>query len=261
MIVSVAGKRLEVHRHGPESSAAPTLVFLHEGLGSAALWRDFPVRVGEASGLGVLVYSRAGYGRSDSIALPRPLTYMHEEGERVLPELLDALGIERAILFGHSDGASIALVHAGSTGAAGRIEGLVLEAPHVFCEELSVASIAKAKDAYERGDLRERLARHHDDVDAAFWGWNAAWLDPGFRAWNLEAYLPRIQVPVLVVQGEQDPYGTLAQVEAIERGAHSVERVILAACGHAPHRERPEQTLAAVAGWLARHARTPPRTE
>jgi pimeloyl-ACP methyl ester carboxylesterase len=266
--VSVAGKRLEVLRHGESSADAPTLVFLHEGLGSASLWREFPVRVGDASGLAVVAYSRAGYGRSETIALPRPLSYMHEEGERVLPELLDALGIARAILIGHSDGASIALIHAGrvdagrAAGRRGRIEGLVLEAPHVFCEDLSVASIAKAKEAYERGDLRARLAKHHDDVDAAFFGWNRAWLDPQFRAWNLEAYLPRIQAPVLVVQGEQDPYGTLAQVEAIERGvpraagagdSAKVERVILAACGHAPHREQPAKTLASIVDWLARH--------
>ena len=242
-------KRLEVLWHARERS--PTLVFLHEGLGSARQWRDFPARLADAVGMGALVYSRAGYGASETIELPRPLDYMEREGEDVLPELLDREGVRDAILVGHSDGASIAVVHAGTARARGRVRALVLEAPHVFCEDLSVRSIAAAKVAYETGDLRERLAKWHDDVDAAFWGWNRAWLDPRFRQWNIERYLPAIEAPILVIQGEDDPYGTLAQVEAIERGARDVRRVILPQCGHAPHKETPEETLAAMRDFVA----------
>jgi pimeloyl-ACP methyl ester carboxylesterase len=165
------------------------------------------------------------------------------------------VGIQRAILVGHSDGASIAILHAGSDRAKPRVEGLVLVAPHVFVEDVSIASIAEARDAYARdgSDLRERLAKHHDDVDGAFWGWNRAWLDPGFRAWNIEASLPKIEVPVLVVQGSEDPYGTMAQVEAIERGvAGPTSRAILPGVGHRPQKDAPEATLAAIADF-ARH--------
>ena len=255
MQITAGGKRLEARWWGLGPEDAPTLVFLHEGLGSVEQWRDFPGRLAGACGMGAVAYDRAGYGRSETTSVPRPLRYMHDEGERVLPEVLGALGVRRAILVGHSDGASIALVFAGTPPARGRVLGLAVEAPHVFCEDVSVASIAKAREAYERGDPREKLARWHDDVDAAFWGWNRAWLDPGFRAWNLEEYLPRVEAPVLVVQGEADPYGTLAQVDAIERGARDVERVILADCGHAPHRDQPERTLEAMARWVARLAR------
>jgi pimeloyl-ACP methyl ester carboxylesterase len=248
--VEVDRKQLEVHWHGPGAAEAPTLVFLHEGLGSAAQWRDFPARLAEATGCGALVYSRAGYGRSESVAVPRPLTYMHHEGEVVLPALLDALSVQRAVLVGHSDGASIALVHAGTPRANPRVKGLALLAPHVFCEDLSVRSIAEAKVAYERGDLRARLAKYHDDVDAAFWGWNRAWLDPEFRKWNLEAYLPAIRVPVLVIQGEDDPYGTLAQVDAIERGAKDARRLVLPKCGHAPQKDQPERTFEALRDFV-----------
>ena len=250
---ALGGRRLELHRHGPAAGERPTIVFLHEGLGSAAQWRDFPERLADATGCGAIVYSRFGYGRSAPITLPRPLRYMHDEGETVLPALLDATGVQRAILFGHSDGASIALVHAGTPAARGRVIGLVLEAPHVLCEDVSVESIARARDAYLTGDLRERMARYHDDVDGAFWGWNRAWLDPAFRAWNLEGYLPTIAAPTLVVQGEDDPYGTLAQVEAVARGVPGgVERRILPRCGHAPHRERPEETLAVATDFIRR---------
>ncbi len=243
-------KRLEVLWHARERS--PTLVFLHEGLGSATQWRDFPSKLADAAAMSALVYSRAGYGASESIELPRPLDYMEREGEEVLPELLDREGVHDAILVGHSDGASIAIVHAGTPRARGRVRALVLEAPHVFCEDVSVASIAQAKIAYETGDLRDRLKKWHSDVDAAFWGWSRAWLDPRFRAWNIERYLPAIDVPVLVIQGADDPYGTLAQVDAIERGARDVRRVILPGCRHAPHKEKPEETLRAMRDFLPR---------
>jgi pimeloyl-ACP methyl ester carboxylesterase len=234
-----------------DSSGRPTLVFLHEGLGSAKQWRDFPQLVGEATKLSAIAYSRAGYAASDPVSLPRPLTYMQEEAKHALPELLDELGIASAILVGHSDGASIAIVHA-AIDAGARIRGVVLEAPHVFVEDVSIASIKKAREAYETGDLRERLAKHHGaNVDVAFRGWNDAWLDPAFRAWNIEEYLPRIEVPVLVIQGEDDPYGTPAQVDAIVRQVRGpVETLMLAQCAHAPHRDQPEATLAAIVAFV-----------
>lgn len=241
---------LEVVRHGPTDGTI--LVFLHEGLGSVSLWRDFPAEVARATGLGALVYSRPGYGASDPVPLPRPLTYMHDDAA-ALPGILDAHGVTSAILVGHSDGGSIALLHA-STGDP-RVRALVLEAPHVFVEDLTVRSIAEARDAYLHGDLRARLARHHVDVDVAFWGWNRAWLDPGFRAWNIEACLPAIRVPMLLVQGREDPYGTLAQLDAIERAvAGPVRRTVLDACGHSPHRDQPDRTLAAIAAFVRDYA-------
>ncbi|HEX7602226.1 MAG TPA: alpha/beta hydrolase [Polyangiaceae bacterium] len=246
------GARLEAEWHGPSPEDAATLVFLHEGLGCVAMWREFPAALAEATGLGALVVSRQGYGGSDPVSLPRPLTYMQHEGLEVLPEVLDAAGVKQAILVGHSDGGSIALVHAGTARSHPRVLGLMLEAPHVFCEDVSIASILEAREAYEHGELRERLRKYHgDNVDGAFWGWNRAWLDPGFRAWNIEEYLPKIRVPVLVVQGEDDRYGTVAQVEAIERGCGApVTRAMLPGCGHSPHREKAAETLAVMVGFV-----------
>jgi len=240
--------RLEAVWHGPRPDAAPTLVLLHEGLGCVGLWRDWPAELARATGLGVLAYSRWGYGASDPRPAPWPLTYMHDDGRDALPAVLDAAGVGDCVLVGHSDGGSIAIVGAGTGRTGPRVRGLALLAAHVFCEDLSVASIAAAREAYLHGDLRARLARHHgDNVDGAFWGWNQAWLDPGFRAWNLEEYLPGIEVPALIVQGEDDPYGTLAQVDAIARGVRGpATRLILPGCGHAPHRERPAETTAAI---------------
>lgn len=258
--VEVLGKKVEVMRFAeapPTASAgSPTLVFLHEGLGSAKQWRDFPTLVGHATGLAAIAYSRVGYGGSDPVDLPRPLAYMQDEAKDFVPRLLDALHIDAAILVGHSDGGSIALVHAALDARAkrGRIRAVVLEAPHVFVEDISVASIAKAREAYETGDLRDKLAKYHGtNVDGAFRGWNDAWLDPAFRSWNLEAYLPSIVVPMLVIQGEDDPYGTRAQVDAIARQAGGpVETAMLARCGHAPHRDQPEATLAAMSAFVRR---------
>jgi len=248
----VAGQRLEAEWHGAPPDAAPTLVFLHEGLGSVSAWREFPTALADATGCGALVYSRRGHGRSEPADEARPVTYMHDEAA-LLPDVLDAAGVRHAILVGHSDGGSIAILHAGSGAARPRLRALILEAPHVFVEDLSVESIARARDAYLDGDLRARLARHHDDVDGAFWGWNRIWLDPQFRAWNIEGSLPRIRVPALVIQGADDPYGTLAQVEAIERQSGGpVERLVLEHCGHAPHRERPAATLAAMVAAVRR---------
>jgi pimeloyl-ACP methyl ester carboxylesterase len=240
--LEVGPHRLECAWHGKRGPRA--LVFLHEGLGCVALWRDFPPRLAEATGLPSFVYSRANYGRSSaSVPLPRPVRYMHDEA-LLLPELLRAAGISQPVLVGHSDGASIAILYA----AAHRVPGLILEAPHVFAEELSLRSIAKAREAYERGDLRARLARWHEHVDAAFWGWNGPWLHPGFRGWNLTGCLPAIEAPTLLVQGEEDEYGTLAQIEAIERGLRGrSDRLVLPGCGHAPHKDREAEVLQAMA--------------
>lgn len=229
-------------------AALPVLVFLHEGLGSVALWKDFPDRVAQATGLPALVYSRIGYGGSDPCVLPRPLTYMHEEGEAVLPQLLQALGVQTHILVGHSDGASISLINAGSGERPGLL-GVVAMAPHVFCEEISVTSIRAAGKAYAEGDLKPRLEKYHGaNVDCAFRGWCDAWLDPAFMRWNIEGYVDRIAVPVLVIQGEDDEYGTGAQVDSIVRRA-GAESVLLPGCGHSPQRDQPEATLRAITAF------------
>ena len=241
------GKRLEAVAYGPPPGSAPTVVMLHEGLGCVALWRDFPEQLAAATGLGVFVYSRAGYGRSDPVALPRPRDYMTQEARFSLPEVLDAIGFQRGILFGHSDGASIAAIYPGEHSDE-RVEGLVLMAPHVFAEAPGLASIAEAKRAYEEGDLRARLAKYHAHVDNAFLGWNGAWLDPGFRAWNIESFVDRWRVPALLIQGADDQYGTLAQIRSIEaRTPAPVRSLILEACRHSPHVERPQATLDAAA--------------
>jgi len=247
----VGGTRLEAAWHGPTGEAPPTLVLLHEGLGSVSTWRDWPARLARETACGVLVYSRAGYGRSDSTPVPRPLDYMEREGRDVLPEVLDAAGVRRALLVGHSDGGSIAIVHAATEEAKGserRVRGLVLLAPHVVCEDVSVRAIEAARGEYERGDLRARLERHHGaNVDVAFWGWNRAWLDPGFRAFDLMRYLPGVRVPTAVLQGERDPYGTVRQVELIAAGCGGpVTVTMLPEVGHAPQREREDETTAAV---------------
>jgi pimeloyl-ACP methyl ester carboxylesterase len=244
----IASSEVEVLTH---AGAEPALVFLHEGLGSARHWRAFPEEIGRETGLAAIAYSRLGYGRSDAVALPRPLDYMQREAEETLPAVLDALGLRRVILVGHSDGASIAIVHAARDGGA-RVEALVLLAPHVFVEDVSVASIARARDAYEHGDLRARLSKWHgDNVDTAFWGWNRAWLDPAFRAWNIESYLPGVRAPMLVIQGDDDPYGTRAQVDAIAAKAGGpVTIAMLPGVGHAPHRDRPDVTRDAIVRFV-----------
>lgn len=239
------GHRLETAWFGP-GPGARAIVLLHEGLGCVSMWREWPDALVRATGMPVFAYSRAGYGGSDPVALPRPLDYMQHEGRVVLPQVLAQVGITEAVLVGHSDGGSIALVFAGQGDP--RARGLVALAPHVVCEDLSVRSIALARDAYRNGDLRERLRRHHgDNVDGAFWGWNGAWLDPGFRAWTIEPYLPGVTCPLALVQGEDDEYGTLAQLDRIEAGVPGpCTRHVLEACGHAPHRDRPEATTAVV---------------
>lgn len=244
--LEVRGKRIEAERIGPADG--PTLVFLHEGLGSLGLWRDFPRRLCAATGLGGFVYSRAGYGRSDPEPLPRPIRYMHDEAE-LLPAILRAARVTDPVLIGHSDGASIALLYAGAGGAA---RALLLEAPHVFAEESGIRSIAAMREQYGSSDLGARLAKHHKDPDAAFWGWNGAWLHPEFRAWNIEAAVDGVVQPILLIQGEQDEYGTIRQLESIQRRARGrVEIVVLPDCGHSPHRDQPERTLSAMAAFVS----------
>lgn len=246
--VSVQGHSLEVQRIRGRSRHASELVFLHEGLGSVSHWRDFPARVADATGSPVTVYSRYGCGDSDLLTEPRGVSYMHDEALRSLPDLLAQLHIENPILIGHSDGASIALIYAG---AHDRVRGLVLLAPHVFVENLSVASIAEAKASFETTDLPEKLARHHRDAACTFWGWNDIWLNPDFRRWNIEEFLPRIGCPILAIQGLDDQYGTMSQVQAIARQASGpVEILPLAECRHSPQRDQAEAALAAIAGFV-----------
>jgi len=246
--VDVAGARIEYERI--EGGRRPTIVLLHEGLGSVAMWRDFPAEVARATDHDVLAYSRRGYGRSSPLRAARPVRFMHDEALVVLPRLLDALAVERPVLLGHSDGASIAIVHAGASARA--VAGLVLLAPHVMVEEVTVASIAAARRAYETSDLRARLSRYHDDVDGAFRGWNDIWLAPEFRAWNVEEYLPAITCPVLAIQGDRDEYGTMDQIDRIARGAHGVEVLAVPGAGHSLHRDCPQEVLEAVNRFVAR---------
>ncbi|HEY4067920.1 MAG TPA: alpha/beta hydrolase [Burkholderiaceae bacterium] len=240
--------RLEYRWVGDAASAQPPVVFLHEGLGSIAMWKDFPARFCTEHGFKGLMFSRYGYGRST----PKPADedwapdFMHLQAFEVLPALFEALGIARPWLFGHSDGASIALLHA----ATYPVSGVVAMAPHVFVEDISIEGIETARDAYRNQDLRRRMSRHHRDADVTFWGWNDVWLDPEFRSWNIVATLGTIRCPMLLVQGEDDQYGSLAQLDAIERVVPGHVRRAVLACGHSPHLEIPEQTLQAVAGFV-----------
>ena len=248
--VTVQGRKLEVQRIAATDKDAPALVFLHEGLGSVSMWRDFPARAAAATGCSAVVYSRYGYGRSDVLREPRRVDYMHAEAERVLPDLLRQLSIEEPVLVGHSDGGSIALIYAG---AGNRARGIVAMAPHVFVEDISVKSIAEAKAAFETTDLPQKLARHHADAAKTFWGWNDIWLHLDFRKWNIEEVLPRVYCPMLAIQGFDDEYGTMAQIDAIARQAGGpVELLRLANCRHSPHRDQPEVVLAAIARFVER---------
>lgn len=255
---SAGGHRLEyrwISPRGRPGEEQPVLVLLHEGLGSTALWKSFPDQLAETSGCSVLAYSRYGYGKSDRLAEARGVHYMHREALEILPEILNALSIRDPVLIGHSDGASIALIHAGSGRSSAR--GLVLMAPHVFVEEITVASIAQAKVAFATTDLPTKLGRYHDDAVSTFQGWNDIWLSPDFRAWNIEEYLPAIAVPIVLIQGEDDQYGTLAQVEAIARQVKGpVETVVLPDCAHSPHVDQNEATLKAIGGFVRRLAKS-----
>jgi pimeloyl-ACP methyl ester carboxylesterase len=250
--LSIGDQRLEYRTIGPKSDAAPTIVMLHEGLGCVGLWGDFPDRLQEATGAGVFVYSRAGYGKSSPVPLPYSLTYMHDEARNVLPRLLNEIGFKRGLLIGHSDGASIATIYAGSHQDY-RVGGLVLIAPHFFTEDSSIASIVEARKTYEAGDLRARLSRWHADVDNAFKGWNGAWLDPDFRKWDITEQLAYIRVPILIVQGEDDQYGTVKQIEVAEQECYCpVEVALLPNTRHSPQRDAPEATLKVISEFVDR---------
>ncbi len=250
--LDIDGTQLEYRMIGPRPNEAPTLVLLHEGLGSVAMWNSFPDQLAAATGCGVFAYSRAGYGQSSPVELPRPISYMDDEARRTLPQVLSAIGFRRGLLVGHSDGASIATIYAGSI-QDHRVRGLVLMAPHFFVEDVSIASIAEAKRAYAETDLRERLAKYHADVDNAFRGWNDVWLDPGFRAWDISEALAYIRVPILIVQGEQDQYGTTRQIEVAQEECYCpVEVALLRNARHSPYREAPDETQGAVVEFADR---------
>jgi pimeloyl-ACP methyl ester carboxylesterase len=240
---------LEYRIIGPAPEQAPTIVMLHEGLGSAALWGDFPEKLQAETGAGVFLYSRAGYGASTPVKLPRPLDYMHREALDVLPKLLDATGFRRGLLVGHSDGASIAAIYAGGV-QDHRVRALALVAPHFIVEDMGLAAIAETRTAYETTNLREKLARWHKDVDNAFYGWNGAWLDPKFRDWDISEYLAYIRVPVAIIQGADDQYGTHRQVEIAQEECYCpVDVTLLQRAGHSPHREAPAPTLQAISDF------------
>lgn len=248
--VTVCSRSIEIERVEVARTARPTLVFLHEGLGSIAQWRNFPSRVAHATGCNALVYSRYGYGNSTPLQEPRAVRYMHDEALLALPELLDKLAIEAPILLGHSDGGSIALIHAGA--GLRPVAAVITLAAHVMVEDISVTSIAGVKTAYESTNLRRRLARHHADVDSAFWGWNRIWLHPDFRGWNIEQYLPHITCPVLAIQGEDDEYGTMEQFERIGRQIADVALLHLADCRHSPQRDQPQAVIDAITRFVDR---------
>ena len=257
--IDSAGRRVRIEYQwiARGKTAAPLIVFLHEGLGSVAMWKDFPQRLCDAAGCRGLVYSRPGYGRST----PRPpdeawnIDFMHDQAYEVLPDLLRALAIDtttdRPWLFGHSDGGSIALLHAARF--APRVAGAIVLAPHITVEEFGLKSIRAAREAYLRTDLRARLARYHDDPDSAFWGWNNIWLAPGFPAWNIETEVLKISCPLLAIQGFDDPYGTMAQIDGIARRASQTELLKLRDCGHSPHRDQPQAVIDATTRFIQRH--------
>lgn len=252
--VTVQGHRIEYVRlpsaHARKGS--PCLVFLHEGLGSVAMWRDFPQQVADATGCEAVVYSRYGYGKSDPITASHDVRYMHDEGLKALPEFLDKLGISHPVLFGHSDGASISLIHAGGTGRD--LAGVIVMAPHLMVEPICISSIEAAKVAYNQPEtrLRERLAKFHANVDSAFRGWNDIWLHPDFLRWNIEEYVAKIDVPIMAIQGEDDEYGTMEQIDRIGRLAKDVELVKLADCRHSPHKDQPQAVIDAAQAFIAR---------
>jgi pimeloyl-ACP methyl ester carboxylesterase len=243
---------------GVDDPRRPLMVFLHEGLGSLSMWRDFPQRLCAALGCRGLVYSRPGYGRSTPRAAQEAwgLNFMHRQAIEVLPALLAALGVDTLVeppwLFGHSDGGSIALLHAAHFPQ--RVAGAIVLAPHILVEDLSLASIAQARQAYLDTDLRSRLARHHDDPDSAFWGWNDIWLHPPFRQWSIEAEIAAIASPLLAVQGLDDEYGSLQQIRGISRRVKQTQLLELAACGHSPHRDQPEALITAATAFFRQHA-------
>ncbi|MDB5744586.1 MAG: alpha/beta hydrolase fold protein [Polaromonas sp.] len=259
MGIEWAGRKVSIEYQwiAQDRPDAPLIIFLHEGLGSVAMWKNFPLQLCQAAGCRGLVYSRPGYGRSTPRAAEEAwgLDFMHRQALEVLPSLLDALGIDGAVqrpwLFGHSDGGSIALLYAATYSE--RIAGAVVLAPHILVEDVSVSSIHQSRTAYLETDLRQRLARYHDDPDSAFWGWNDIWLKPAFKHWSIEKEISTIRCPLLAIQGQNDEYGTLAQIHGISAHVPHTELLELPGCGHSPHRDKPEQLITAVTGFMHRH--------
>ena len=250
--LELAPLRLEYRMIGPRPNEAPTIVMLHEGLGSVGLWGAFPEQLASATGAGVLVYSRANYGKSSPGTLPRSVKFMDEEALDILPRVLAAIGFERGVLFGHSDGASIATIYAGGV-QDHRVRGLVLMAPHFFTEEMGLAEIRRTSADYAAGGLRDKLKRWHSDVDSAFRAWSEPWLNPDFRNWDITEALGYIRVPLLIVQGADDQYGTIRQIEAAQQECYCpVDVAILPGARHSPHRDAPEATLNVTAGFINR---------
>ena len=250
--------RIEHAWVGVDDARAPLLVFLHEGLGSLAMWKDFPQQLCQAAGVRGLVYSRPGYGRSTPRAAAEAwgLDFKHRQAQQGLPALLAALQLHgRYWLFGHSDGGSIALLHA--THEPARVAGAIVVAPHILVEDLSVASIEQARAAYEQGDLKKGLAKYHDDPDSAFYGWNRIWLHPPFKAWSIEQEIASIRAPLLAVQGLDDEYGTLEQIRGIQRRVPHTQLLELGACGHSPHRDQPQSLIQAAKAFIQSHGDAP----
>ena len=249
--LSVDGVSLECASWGPPPDKASTLILLHEGLGCVAMWKDFPQNLTEKTGFGVFAYSRAGYGGSDPVSLPRPVDYMPFEAQNTLPHVLDQIGFQRGILLGHSDGATIASIYVASVSDQ-RVRGLILVAPHFFTEASGLGAIAASKSAYDTGDLKERLAKYHKHVDIAFRGWNDVWLNPEFKDMNVADCIDHWRIPVLAIQGREDQYGSLAQITEIEERIYSpLEIYILDHCGHSPQFEQPEKTLQVIMEFTA----------
>lgn len=248
--ITVEGLRLEYRDIDATDAKMPTLVLLHEGLGCVAMWRDFPQKLAAATGCRTVVFSRAGYGHSEAYAEPRSPRYMHHEGEVMLPAFLDALGIERPVLVGHSDGGSIALIFAGAFPQ--RPLGVAVMAPHEFVEDITLAGIRAARSVWESSDWPQKLGRYHHDAPRVFSDWNDTWLSPDFRDWNIEAYLPRIACPVLALQGEDDEYATMRQIEVIGEVVPGTEVLKLPACGHSPQRDQEAAVLSALAAFVSR---------
>jgi pimeloyl-ACP methyl ester carboxylesterase len=248
--VTIQDHRIEYEFIHAAAVDAPSIVFLHEGLGSVAMWKDFPSHVAHGTGCNALVYSRYGYGQSDPLTEPRRIDFMHDEALRALREVLDKLRVNNPILLGHSDGGSIALIHAG--GSDRPVAGVIALAPHVMVEDISISSIQMAKQTYQTTDLRDKLARYHANPDSAFWGWNDIWLNPEFRNWSIEEFLPRITCPVLAIQGEDDEYGTMEQIDRIGRLVPDVDLLKLRDCRHSPHRDQPQAVLEAVVHFVDR---------
>jgi pimeloyl-ACP methyl ester carboxylesterase len=246
--ISVAGRQLEALHLTGISADRPTIIFLHEGLGSVSLWRDFPQCVVAATGCSALVYSRYGYGQSDVLGESRQPDYMHREALDVLPAVLKQCEIEKPILFGHSDGASIALIHAG---AGHEVAGVIVEAPHLFVEDISLQGATQAALTYRTNDLPQKLARHHRDADKTFWGWHDIWTSAAFRDWNIESHVASIRCPILAIQGEQDEYGSAAQIHAIAKACPDITSAhLLAECGHTPHKDQANRTLELASSFI-----------